>query len=456
MRRRSLQRLALAGAAVTAVASWSAARWNAGDGPSGSGFHAFAAAEPASLRSILPDDCTACHELPLAHASRHGGVTSDSCGACHDANALGRPKLLAATSEAATCAACHTRDGHPQEEGRVSHATYTAGQCSACHEIHPRAMPEHRDSARCETCHAEIAQAIEHAPSSHCAVEDGCLACHEPHASEQPALLRANAAELCLGCHPAIKATIDSATVGHDAVLNGERCLHCHDPHASAAPSLLRGSERERCLACHAQPVTDRSGQVVAAVGPEPVGGAGRTARPAAVERVDGAFVHGAIEHGGCSGCHAIHGASHPRLLREPSPTDPRAAMDRDERSFALCFGCHDANLLSPSGETGFRDGTRNLHAIHLRGDRNGHLAGATSRSCGSCHAVHSATTPHLVADRVRFEGSSWVMPMRFEPTSTGGSCAPGCHERLGYRRPASSDHQPPADRPLPSEGAVP
>ena len=46
----------------------------------------------------------------------------------------------------------------------------------------------------------------------------------------------------------------------------------------------------------------------------------------------------------------------------------------------------------------------------------------------------YRAALDHL-AETVPFEQSTWAMPIGFEKTETGGSCAPGCHELRAYSR---------------------
>jgi hypothetical protein len=77
---------------------------------------------------------------------------------------------------------------------------------------------------------------------------------------------------------------------------------------------------------------------------------------------------------------------------------------------------------------TGFRDGDKNLHYLHVNRDDKG-------RSCRSCHDIHGSNLPKHLASAVPFEGSSWAMPIEFEQTKDGGSCAPGCHKPRSYSR---------------------
>jgi len=133
------------------------------------------------------------------------------------------------------------------------------------------------------------------------------------------------------------------------------------------------------------------------------------------------------IADGKCTPCHDPHGATRPKLLRAEFPVDPYVPYTTAE--FALCFQCHKRDLLQypdTSFATGFRDGERNLHFLHVNDPQKG-------RSCVLCHAVHGSSNARLVAQSVPF--GEWQLPLRFVKTATGGSCAPGCHKPQAYDR---------------------
>lgn len=104
---------------------------------------------------------------------------------------------------------------------------------------------------------------------------------------------------------------------------------------------------------------------------------------------------------------------------------------DFDVTNFALCFECHPSALVTlPETEsaTEFRDGMVNLHYLHINREERG-------SSCRTCHSVHGSDQPRHIARTVVYDGSGWLMPIRFELTPTGGRCAPGCHEPMSYSR---------------------
>jgi predicted CXXCH cytochrome family protein len=173
---------------------------------------------------------------------------------------------------------------------------------------------------------------------------------------------------------------------------------------------MLRSTQAEICLSCHDKPVKTADNRVIASM-------ASLSTSP---------VVHGAVNHGDCSACHSVHGGTLKNLLVAVNTAFPHGQYDR--RKYALCFSCHDARLAESAARTQFRDGDTNLHEAHLR-------TGERSIGCGACHAVHDAELPRLIAKAVRFEGSTWAMPMSFSLTADGGTCASACHETLEYNR---------------------
>src|SRR5581483_6636667 len=54
-------------------------------------------------------------------------------------------------------------------------------------------------------------------------------------------------------------------------------------------------------------------------------------------------------------------------------------------------------------------------------------------RSCYACHNTHASSHDLHVRDSVPY--GNWQMPINFNKTQSGGSCAPGCHKELHYDR---------------------
>ena len=77
----------------------------------------------------------------------------------------------------------------------------------------------------------------------------------------------------------------------------------------------------------------------------------------------------------------------------------------------------------------------------------------ANGRSCRACHTTHAATGPGQL--RATVDYGRWSIPIEFEQTDTGGSCAAGCHRARKYDRddPVPNDPPPP---PPPSPSPTP
>lgn len=287
------------------------------------------------------------------------------------------------------CLACHEQkaSAHPASSGKsFALSDSVANLCNQCHEL-DKATEKHRPVAAGE-----------------------CLACHNPHGSAQPKLLKAPMPLLCLECHAAVQSEIDSK-IKHAAIYRDKSCGGCHSGHSSRSPALLVAPEQELCLSCHGQDDFSRSNPL-------------RNIR----REIEGKpHLHGPVAKGQCSPCHASHGSPYFRLLREDYPSGPYAYTTK---TYLLCFTCHNQAMLdSPkaSDVTKFRNERQNLHFVHAIDHRKG-------RVCTICHASHGSANSGLIKEKGS-EFGDWIIPINFKPTSTGGSCAPGCHKAAQYDR---------------------
>jgi predicted CXXCH cytochrome family protein len=345
----------------------------------------------------------ACHEPLLRKANVH--AATESCDTCHQAVAAPHPQPGAKTfaltqAPAELCANCHDAFAFPRLHGPVG-----AGDCLACHTPHASdadALLRQAGDELCFGCHGDVRQELTR-PHVHAAAADGCTSCHSPHGAAQAKLLAEPSPGLCFRCHDDVAQQV-KAPVAHAAIDDG--CGSCHAAHAADQPKLLRQPEKESCLGCHPDVVT-----------------------PAMT------VLHGPIREGQCTACHAPHGAGEPKLLVKGFPV--AAYVPYDDREFELCFSCHDRDLLQyrdTSFATGFRNGEKNLHYVHVHTPKG--------RSCKLCHELHGADNPSLIAASVPF--GQWRLPLKFVKTATGGACAPGCHKPYAYDREVPG-RQPPA-----------
>jgi predicted CXXCH cytochrome family protein len=287
--------------------------------------------------------------------------------------------------------------------------------------------------ALCLTCHEDVSKEVGKFKHPHPPAAKDCLQCHNPHSSDEPKILSAPATQLCTTCHKAVADSEHGSKHPHSAVMDGRACLNCHVAHGSDVANLMKESTVAACLECHKNPIklADRTVNAVAEI--------------AVLKN----FKHGPIRQDDCSGCHDVHGGANENFLVEPF--SPKFAQPFKDSDYALCFKCHDKSLVGKErGDkpTGFRDGDRNLHWVHVVNPTQG-------RSCRSCHALHASPTTKHMAETVPY--GQWKLPINFKQTETGGSCAPGCHKAQSYDRnavalPAGTGQ--PAAAPLP--GATP
>ncbi len=357
--------------------------------------------------------CTYCHAVEGNREHQHDALQAPGCVACHDPHASETKFLLTADSLESLCLGCHV-----VESGNHPHSAFAAGECTVCHQPHEsnydKLLRGGDGAEHCLLCHEETRNALDNAIFVHAPAAEACTNCHNPHTSDYPPLLQEPLDEQCFSCHENVRGHLAAAKLPHAAVFIERGCANCHDAHATGVDHLLRASEDVLCLACHNQPVTSRDGRAIPDMTPE---------------IRDRDYLHGPIRFGECSPCHDAHGADHDQLLRNDYTAEFFAPFGK--LSYALCFDCHaDAIVLTEetSELTNFRDGEINLHYLHVRTDRKG-------RTCRACHSIHGSDNPNHVADSVPFEGSQWLLPIRFEKTVEGGSCAPGCHAPESYSR---------------------
>ena len=357
------------------------------------------------LSAQPPALCYSCHEAFGGKASVHEPVAGGECTTCHDPHASDQAKLLTQPL-GELCANCHSEP----TEAKNLHGPVSAGECTACHTPHEsdvKPLLAKTPPQLCFDCHGDVEAALAR-KTVHAALDNGCTSCHSPHGSAQPKLLAEAAPALCFQCHDDVRTAVEKAAYPHAAVTSEKACAACHAPHASDQAKLLVAPEKETCLACHQGIVT----------------GAMTT-------------LHGPVAEGRCTPCHEPHGGANPKLLVQPFPQQPYVAYT--EGAFALCFECHNRDLLAypeTSFATNLRDGERNLHYLHVHNAQKG-------RSCALCHDLHGGTSPVLVAASVPF--GKWTLPIGFVKTESGGGCSPGCH------RPVSYDRAHPVGKPVPA-----
>jgi len=138
---------------------------------------------------------------------------------------------------------------------------------------------------------------------------------------------------------------------------------------------------------------------------------------------------HDPFSLGDCRSCHDLELAAEARFVRG-APAGPGEGPESARAwDLGLCSGCHGEEFYAtnaPTGATGFSDGKRNLHALHVQAGRG--------RRCLPCHDPHAARQPRLLRDRIPTRGGARIA-LEFRGAPTGGWCKSGCHAPKSYTR---------------------
>lgn len=351
-----------------------------------------------------PALCAMCHAPFGTKRTIHPPVKDGLCTSCHSPHASKEGKLLVKPLKD-LCLTCHP----DKADFKYLHGPVSAGDCTNCHAPHEsdnRALLVKDGSELCFTCHLDMQEVMKR-KGVHPALLSGCTSCHNPHGAPHKKLLSAEGEKLCAQCHPQIAEKVEKAKVTHAPIKTETGCASCHSPHASDNKKLLLQTGKDLCVGCHKD-----------------------------VIKKDMKVLHGPINDGTCTPCHDPHGSQYTKLLVKEFPAGEY--MPYNDKEYGLCFSCHDRNLLKfpdTSFATGFRDGEKNLHYVHVNKKDKG-------RNCRFCHNMHGSANPKLIADVVPF--GKWSLPLKFVKTDNGGSCAPGCHKKYDYNRETPEKEQEP------------
>ncbi|GAB4141818.1 MAG: cytochrome c3 family protein [Planctomycetota bacterium] len=393
-------------------------------------------------KPLAEGKCIACHKQPEATAHEFEQIDdiNESCAACHEAKDEG---VIHPPYETMDCTTCHSPH-HGKTKGLLStpdvlslcatchgpvkeslgkpfvHGPVADGDCLLCHDAHsaPEAkLLQVEPIGLCGKCHSELTNRMDEAESVHAPASFDCLQCHDAHAADHEFQLKKGVPDLCLSCHKPLAESLQGSATPHGALTSDRKCLNCHRPHESANAKLLEKPQRELCSGCH-EKAQERAG------GGEPVAAIGALIASMKV-------LHGPIRDGECTPCHQPHVSPNQKLLQKGFA--PRFYAPFEESNYELCFSCHDKKVFETPETTeltGFRNGDKNLHFVHVNDPRKG-------RTCRACHEIHGANQPKMLATSVPF--GNWQLPIRWQGTDDGGSCAPACHKPRSYARGAPS-----------------
>ncbi len=360
--------------------------------------------EGFTLVEVVPGLCYFCHEPKNTKSTKHPPVDGGECLTCHSPHSSANKFLLTDSPASNLCEMCHDL---ALGDKKVIHGPVKNKECTECHDPHQsdfENLLRKPPKDLCYLCHEpKNTKSTKHPP-----VDEGeCLTCHSPHGSANKFLLTDSpASNLCEMCHDL--ALGEKKTV-HGPVKN-KKCTKCHDPHQSDFENLLKEGSKELCLECHRKTIK---------AGKRTITNIGQSLKTTNI-------IHSALEMDGCLTCHDGHASDNNNLLIDKFPSGTYTNVGKE--GYSLCFNCHDSQIMeteNTTDATGFRNGEKNLHFVHLTGSK--------SRSCIICHNVHGSENQHLINTDVPF--GNWKMAMNYKVSDNGGSCSPGCHKEEKYDR---------------------
>lgn len=180
--------------------------------------------------------CLNCHQYGEEHSnfgrSAHlqNGV---SCTDCHDPHHPKESQKLLKEKQPQLCYGCHLET--KQQFTRTFHHKVNEGlvKCTDCHNQHGgfltrqlRATSTGQDVV-CYKCHTDKQGPFVY---QHHAIVEGCVACHTPHGSSNPRLLKRSQVNLlCLECHSFTVDEIAPLTpTFHNQAQKYQACTMCH------------------------------------------------------------------------------------------------------------------------------------------------------------------------------------------------------------------------------------
>ena len=331
------------------------------------------------------------------------------CTSCHDPHVSDYPKFLALdTAYSELCTTCHDKKGWT----RSAHATSPAGWDGSGTTPWPYSEETTVSSNACASCHTSHAAGIPESLLVFAREEDNCLSCHDGSTAETDIASEfrnsfRHPIDQSLGVHVATE--VPSAMPRH------VECPDCHNAHAAfrgeaSAPNIpasLTGVsgvaasgtpvetaryEYEVCFRCHADgpdvppPYIER--QIlqpnirlkVDSRNPSyhPIEDTGRNIDvPSLIYPLrETSLIFCSDCHAGSSGktsfrARGPHGSNWPFLLEQPYSVADGTA--ESYQSYALCYKCHDRNVILSDGPAG-------MHETHVVEE---------DVTCSTCHDPH-------------------------------------------------------------------
>lgn len=224
---------------------------------------------PVGLKKQI--GCATCHKTIVDKgAYKHGPTVNEQCLVCHQRSVkpwrIGFPK----GDVSDICLTCHTNE-KKWLALKYRHGPMIGG-CTLCHDPHGS---DYRNQLWadgsldiCIDCHSDKQNLVRGKKQNrmkyvhNIIIGMGCIACHDPHATDNLFALKKPINALCTGCHQFLA----GVTRGHPVArhpLSGRKdprrpgrelaCTGCHDPHGSPYANLLIQTPfgGKLCRECH-------------------------------------------------------------------------------------------------------------------------------------------------------------------------------------------------------------
>jgi predicted CXXCH cytochrome family protein len=231
-------------------------------------------------------NCVSCHNphgsntAGLLFDTVHAPVASKRCGQCHNAATSAEP-FATRRPGFELCRGCHS-DMMNATFGK-NHVHWPLVDKTGCLNCHrPHAAPQKKllkveERNLCGQCHTDTLQyqarlaekaqqekptskaQVEKGALTHAPIQDGnCSACHLPHASDGPRLMReASIVETCATCHDWLKHTTHPMGDKFRDMRNRNLsvdCLSCHRSHGTGYRYMITAATAtDLCVQCHKQ-----------------------------------------------------------------------------------------------------------------------------------------------------------------------------------------------------------
>ncbi len=332
-----------------------------------------AARHPALDANTDSAKCITCHADKTSAKSVHakGQV---NCLSCHEVRVnkdITRIKLVTATP-ANLCYTCH-KDKNPANITGLIHAP-DARDCLKCHDPHKsdnpalllKPMSGDQTQNLCLTCH-DIGVHIAKGGIRHPALDSGCDTCHiihktgDAHQREFAYHLTKDAPALCVDCHDVKDEKLVKAH--HGQPFETADCVQCHDPLSTDSPHLLQAFQHEPfksqdCDDCHAPA---KNGKVV--LTQKDVKSTCGMCHEEQAKQIANAKVKHPGAQEDCTVCHNPHAGKSPGFM-QPGPV-------------SACLACHPER-------------TEDFKKKHVHQP-------ASDLGCATCHEPHGGENAHLL-----------------------------------------------------------